>query len=362
LAAILGAVRGLAVVGDSANRERELEIGNLSPAAECPQLGIWAQRVATLPGCLPKRVGGIANNVPPSGTIRGARLATLALAAGAILAYGGIASALFYKEADSSKHDHGAEQRTEVEDEKEPKGAAPARPDRVWSDPTYEDECPKLPDPLAIGHGLGRMFHLDGAFKAGCGSKAWQVIQTGAWVSEGICDERLRSVAVAGPKGEKKAILYGAAARFALAAAQHGQLVSAEGANPAGGDVYVVETLGGSYGFVRQAVPSESSAIRVRDCTAVTGTDQLFTELYPPMMLHWRDLVQHRGAWFWPSYASGPSTLVFTLHSSGEIAARGTCLSEFSCDLKVDGVTWPGEGTSFVSLDEFRPYLPPSEQ
>lgn len=358
IGAAAGAICGLAVIGDSANKERDLEIGNLSPTDECPHIGIWARRIAALPGRL-SDVEKIATDVPAPGKIRGARLATLALAASTVLAYTGVGSALAYKEVLSPRH--------EPEPVVEEASAAEPEPDvtpdlpPAWSDPTYEGECPSLPDPLDIGHGLGPLFRLDGALKAGCGTEAEQVLETGAWFSRGTCAGRLRSVAVAGLDGDK-AILYGAAARFALQAAEGGELVSAEGAEPADGDVYVVETLAGSYGFARQASTSESDAGLVRNCTDVAGTDRPFAELYPPMMLHWRNLAERRGAWSWPLRDDGPGdALAFASYPSGAITARGACASEFSCYLEVDGVTWPGDGTSYVSLEELMPYMPPSE-
>lgn len=352
----LVAIRGLAVIGDSANRESDLEIGNLSPADECPHIEVWARRIAALPGRLPARLGSTVNDVPAPGKIRGARLATLALTVGAVLAYAGIASALLYKEARSPErepaHPHVSDKAPSVE----PAGRAGGEVLTPLSDPTYENECPELPDPLKIGHGLGDLFRFDGAFKAGCGTEPQQVLETSAWFSRGICAGRLRSVAVAGLDGEK-AILYGAAATFALHAARTGELVSAEGASPAGGDVYVIETLTGSFGFARQAATSEAESGRVRDCRDVTGTARPFVELPPPMLLLWRNLLERRSAWSWPiPDGVGVGALTFVAHS--EETAAGACVSDFSCYLEVDGVRWPGKGTAYVSLAEL-PYMPP---
>jgi hypothetical protein len=365
LAGLLGTgfagLRAFSMIGDTANREADLEIGNLSPADECPHIGIWGRRISALPGSAPERLGSAVDDVPAPGKIRGARLITLALAAGALLAYAGTAVGLVYKEVRSPHRDQGSKyaNHDSGEEPSDHKGDGDLSPLPL---PTYEDECPDLADPLAIGHGLGRLFRIDGAFKAGCGTEAEQVLGTGAWFSRGICTGRLRSFAVTDSRGDG-AILYGAAARFALRAAQRGELVSAEEAAPAGGDVYVVETLSGSYGFARQAATSGSSGEEVRDCTEVTGTDRPFAELDPPMLLHWRDLVQLRAAWSWPVREDIPGdSLAFASYPDGEIVAHGGCTSEFSCYLEVDGDIWPGNETSYVSLDEFKPYIPPSPQ
>jgi hypothetical protein len=349
------ALRGLAVIGDSANKESDLKIGNLSPADECPHIEVWARRIAALPGQLPARLGSTVNDVPAPGKIRGARLATLALTAGAVLAYVVTASALLYKEARPPErepaHPHVADKAPGVEPAN--RGGDEVLP--TPSDRTYENECPELPDPLEIGHELGGLFRFDGAFKAGCGTEPQQVLETDAWFSRGICAGRLRSVAIAGLNGEK-AILYGAAATFALHAARTGELVSAEGASPAGGDVYVVETLTGSFGFARQAATSEAQGGLVRDCRDVTGTARPFAELPPPMLLLWRNLLERHGAWSWPiPDGAEVGALTFVAHSE-EIAA-GACVSDFSCYLEVDGIRWPGDETAYVSLAEL-PHMP----
>lgn len=354
--AVLVALRGLAIMGDSANREQDLSIGNLSPAAECPHIEIWARRVAALPGKLPDRIGRTANHVPGPGKIRGARLAALALAGGAVLTNVGIGAALVYKEGQVSDQSRTVQRSEESTSEPPAQRIESDSSPSAESDRTYEDECPELPDPLEIGYGLGQLFRFEGAFKAGCGNRAQQVIETGARFSRGICDGRLRSLAVAGPDGNK-AIVYGAAAEFALRSAQAGELVSAEGARPAGGEVFIIETLAGSYGFSRQGTTSEGDEGRVSDCTDVSGTSRPFAELFPPMMLLWRDLIEQRGEWSWPLLGDGKNNLAFAVRST-EVAA-GRCDTEFSCYLLVEKVRWPGVGTAYVSLDELREYMPP---
>lgn len=350
--------RSLAIVGDSANMERDLEIGNLSPADEFPGIGTWARRVAALPGSWPARVGKTAHKVPPSGTIRGARLLVLAVVAGGTLAYAAVGFALVYQdERRPQRHGDGGPAATEAPADKggpSPPTGSTFRP----ADPTYEDECPDLPDPLTIGHELGELFRADGAFKAGCGTEAQKVVETGAWYARGLCGPELRSLAVRGSDGAR-AILYGSAARFALDAARSGELVSVEGARPGGGDVYVVETLAGSYGFARQAAESAPGSTTVRSCSEITSTDRPFAEMFPPLLLHWRNLVEGRRAWVWPAPEDGSEHVVTFLAPGAEEVARGACDSEFSCYLTVNEVTWSANETAYVSLKELAPYIPP---
>jgi hypothetical protein len=218
-----------------------------------------------------------------------------------------------------------------------------------------------MPDPFEIGHGLGSLFWVDGAFKAGCGTEAEEVSATGAWIARGICEGQLRSLAVFGNDGEK-GILYGAAARFALDAAADGELVSAEAAEPEGGDVFVVTTLEGAYGFSRRPAEGGDGASEAQACTDVTGTDRPLAELPPAMLLHWKNLLDDRAAWSWPVIdGTDDRALVFTASGSEEVVATGSCSSLWSCSLASDGPVSTIEGRSWVTLDDLSLYMPPEE-
>jgi hypothetical protein len=361
LAGMLGSgaasLRCLAVVGDSADKEGRLELGSVSPAEECSCIKRWARRVATLPGRSAQYLARVATAPAPAGKLTRLRALPVALPIASLAVFLAIGTAI------------GAEKIVEKPGEPPVADAASGPPpapgppvgnpfsDSVDEVPTYAQSCPELPDPAAIGHEMGELFRYDGAFKAGCGTEARQVAGTGVWFAAGVCAGQLRSVAVA--RDGEAALLYGAAARFAWRAALGGELVGAEAAYPAGADVFVVTTSSGSYGFVRKA-SSDGSGGRVRDCTDVTGTARPFAELPPPMMLHWRNLVERRAAWSWPlrEDAAGDA-LVFDAYPGGAVTARGACASELSCYLDVDGIRWPGDETAYVSLDELAPYMPP---
>lgn len=230
---------------------------------------------------------------------------------------------------------------------------------REESIPTYEASCPLLPDPRAIGHGLGRLFERDGAIKAGCGRAAKEVPGYGVWIAEGICSGELRSVAVSSPSREPR-ILYGAPAEFAWYLAQRDELLGVEAAEPGAGDVDLVEAVSGTYGFARSSRSITPGKANPRRCDDVGGVAQPFVRLPPPMVLLWRDLLESRGSWVWPvEDATSGQSLAFVTPTTGELTASGACESDISCYLDVDGETWPVEGTAFVSLAELTDYAPP---
>lgn len=230
-------------------------------------------------------------------------------------------------------------------------------PEESQGQPTYAESCPALPDPQEIGHGLGSLFERDGAVKAGCGNPAIEVAGLGVWASTGICSGELRSVAVSAT--ERAVILYGAAAEFAWELAQNGELIGAQAAEPGAGDLDLVEATSGTYAFVRSNRSVSAGNDEARRCDEVGGVAQPFVRLAPPMVLLWRDLLQHDRRWSWPTDGSGGTgTITFSGYPYGETVARGDCESDSSCSLEVDGETWPGEGTSFVSLEELSAYAP----
>ncbi|HEX6665420.1 MAG TPA: hypothetical protein VF081_02360 [Solirubrobacterales bacterium] len=225
------------------------------------------------------------------------------------------------------------------------------------SAPSYAESCPEIPDPLEIGHHLGGLFRHDGAPKAGCGDWAIEVPGTGAWVAAGSCEDELRSVAVYAP-GHYAVLLYGEPARFAWSAALNGELVAAEAAEPDGGDVYLVETLDGTSAFARPSPSLEPGREEIELCSEATGTARPFAHLPPALAFLWLELIRDRTAWYWPENdpSVGQSPIAFAT-PGGETVARGGC-DDTTCHLDVDGKRWPGGETAFVSLTEFKPYMP----
>lgn len=225
-------------------------------------------------------------------------------------------------------------------------------------EPTYADLCPEIPDPLDIGHQLGPLFRRDGAIKAGCGTDPVRIPESGTWAAPGMCDGELRSLAVSAP-GHKPAIVYGSPARFAWAAAQAGTLVALETASPNDGDVYLVVTSEGSYGFARPTRSLEEEEEEARSCSEVGGRARSFARLEPGMVGLWLELMRHRAEWSWPKPRSGdPEAVVFADSLDAAVVATGRCGGSEVCSLVVEKKTWPWEGSGYVSLSELAPYMP----
>lgn len=361
LVTTLAFLRTFAVVADSAIREDDLEIDGLSVAQECSCVARWARRLTTLPGRLGKYLAKAARATPPIGELTRLRALPVGLIASSVLVFAVIGSALGAEGAMEGPGKGPPSVATEPDSTVSVTSGGGVEEEGVEEgEETYADLCSELPNPLDIGHGIGPLFRYDGAFKAGCGTKARRVRETGAWFAAGICAGQLRSVAVS--TQDDKALLYGEGAWFAWQAAQHGELASAEVEHPAGGDVYAVETTAGTYGFARTASGSGSGSGKLHDCREVTGTARPFAKLPPPMLRLWRDLVEWRAAWSWPLHEDTTGgAIAFVAYPSGALTARGACVGDFSCYLEVDGDRWPGDETAYVSLGELAPYMPPPD-
>jgi len=249
-----------------------------------------------------------------------------------------------------------------------PQAAKPASTPSVATDPgpfpTYAESCPELPDPTMIGHRLGRVFRHDGAAKAGCGGPAISVSGTDSWVAPGTCSRlnEMRSLAVSAP-GQRPAILYGEAARFAWTAALEGELLGAEAARPDGGDVDVIETSQGNHVFARSSRSIGRGSENIGWCWEATGAARPFTHLPPPLAWLWLELTRLRGAWSWPAdHSDQGDSISFTDEQTGELVARGRCVVTTSCTLEIGDELWPAEGTAFVSLPELTSYMPPESE
>lgn len=225
--------------------------------------------------------------------------------------------------------------------------------------PSYAELCPVLPDPLIIGHGIGELFRRDGAIKAGCGTRAFKVPGMATWVAAGMCSGERRSVAISAA-GRPPVIVYGEAAEFVWDAAQQGVLTAVEAAAPEGGDVVLVETTAGTYGYARakrSATPGNEDA---RRCDEVGGTAETFARMPPPLVWLWVELVREQATWFWPmaETAGEGEAVVFV---SPQAVPRGSCLSDAYCQLEIEGETSTLEGPTFAKLDDLSEYMPAEE-
>lgn len=349
-------VTGVAIARRSALIEQTLKLAKASAAEECDRVRDLAETAASIPLIRsPEHVVRLAHYEVAPGQIGTLPFLALAVVAIAFFVYVGLALAVGTSEL--AQRDQSPEKtlprRESTVDVKQVSGG---QLDLGEPAPTYAEECPALPNPQAIGHGLGRLFRRDGAFKAGCGTEAYRVPETGTWVSAGICEGATRSVAVTSAKGTA-AILYGDAARFAWTEAMRGNLLAAEASHTGGGEVNLIETHAGTYAFIR--LDEDENNDDPHSCGEVTGTDRPFVELSPQMALLWLQLLEHRVSWLWPSKdTSGPEAVAFSVYGSGEVAAHGYCDSGIDCRLFVGRNEWPGSGTSYVVLDDLHPYMP----
>jgi hypothetical protein len=222
--------------------------------------------------------------------------------------------------------------------------------------PTYAELCPHLPDPRKIGHGLGQLFEEDDAIKAGCGTSAFQVPETTTWVAAGLCVGELRSVAVSSPN-LPPVITYGQASEFIWAEAQAGELVAVEAASPGDGDVVLVETRRGTYGFARSKRSAVSGNPRARSCNRVGGVAEPFARIPPPLLVLWAELIHDDATWYWPTYdQDGETESVAFISTEG--VDQGECSTDDLCSLDVSGTERTREGGEFTKLAALSEYMP----
>jgi hypothetical protein len=234
-----------------------------------------------------------------------------------------------------------------------------SNPEQAGHEPTYADLCREIPDPLDIGHELGQLFRAAGAIKAGCGADPVRVAETGTWAAPGYCEGATRSLAASGP-GFAPTIVYGGPAEFAWSAVQDGSLVSLETAEPNEGDVYLLGTLSGTYGFVRPTRSVTGEGPHPRSCGDVRGQAREFAKLRPVMVSLWLELMRSRNEWVWPKPGGrGRNEISFADRTDSYVLAEGHC-EPSRCTLRTAGESWVRPGSAYVSLADLAPYIPPA--
>jgi hypothetical protein len=213
-----------------------------------------------------------------------------------------------------------------------------------------------LPDPLAIGHGLGGLFRRAGAVQAGCGEPASRTGANATWTARGVCNGELRSLAVGAP-GRAPVLLYGAAARYAGERATDGTLISAETAAPGSGELAIVTTAAGSSIFVRETPTLEPGRNRAMRCEEISEVARSFTMLPPPMAALWRQYVRRSG-WTWPVAVTRGDEYALIDPDSGTVVATGACSTATRCELSVRTTSWPLAGTPTLTVADLAPYFP----
>lgn len=347
---------GVAGARRSAQIEKRLKLAKANAAEECDRVRDIADTAASIPVIRgPEYITRLAHYEVTPGEIGILPFLALAVVGVSFFIYVGMATAVGVSDLarkDTSSKEAGGNSDGEKQTGDEAVSAIVLEPA-----PTYAEECPAIPNPLDIGHGLGGLFKTEGAFKAGCGTRPFRIRDTATWVSAGICDGVTRSVAIA-TAGGPRAIVYGAAADFAWSEAMRGNLLTAESDFTGGGEVDLLETFAGTHSFTR--LDADEGNDDPRSCTEVMGTDRPFVHLAPQMVLLWLKLLEHRASWSWPTAedARNQEAVAFTTFETGEVTARGSCRQESECSLLVDDLEWPGSGTSYVALRDLRPYMP----
>ncbi|MGN6201182.1 MAG: hypothetical protein ACTHNY_02100 [Solirubrobacterales bacterium] len=142
---------------------------------------------------------------------------------------------------------------------------------------------------------------------------------------------------------------------------QDESLVAVEAAEPASGEVDLVKTLTGTYGFARSVELGAQTDLASESCEEAEAREKPFVRLPPPFVLLWLRLLEHEAGWSWP--ISDPATdedaIVFLSYPSEVLAATGGCVTDRECTLSVEGEVWQGEGSGFVALADLEPYMPP---
>lgn len=246
--------------------------------------------------------------------------------------------------------------------------------DRVEeSEPDLEQLCGDLLDPgepapeparsliysqwLGLG-GLGAIF-------AGCPKPAHQLAD-GLWYAAGTCHGDLRSLALAPPGAQSGAILLWGPARFALAAAEAGELKSATSSRLADeGEFYTVDTVAGTVVFIREEVSDGESkyASTPRDCADIREDPVPFVKLPPALTRLWFSQIQYDGVWIWPTAeASTEGGVEITFRStdpSDEREIAALCSSGTDCELRVEGVTASSSGVGGIDVGRLLEIAPP---
>lgn len=233
---------------------------------------------------------------------------------------------------------------------------AQAGEEAVALDLTYAELCVELPDPLAIGHGLGRLFHRAGGLIAGCGQPALSVGDLeSVWYAEGTCSGETRSLGVAPPE-YTPVLLLGEAALFAHDAAVRGELLFADAAESGKGVVYAVGTTSGTYFFVASSPVFETVPKGARRCSEVPPTSSL-VELSPALAWGWLCQLEDSG-WVWPVRETD-GTLAFLDRSGDELVEEtgGDCGQAASCAYETATCEPEGE----VTLATLAAYMPPPD-
>lgn|GEM_PF-4882230 len=345
-------VNGIAIEGDIAARE---EARGIRHVRQC-RSQVWVDRISRVP--LVRGVARLLRKRPPSLGDVGIGLVTMLLAVLCSatrvvgLAIGEMVEAV--RGGPEGERQDQPRQRRSVADVDAVPAQAAGEP--VVLDATYAELCIEFPDPLALGHGLGRLFHRAGGLIAGCGQPALSVGDLeSVWYAEGTCSGETRSLGVVSPE-YTPVLLLGEAAPFAGDAAARGELLFADAAEPGNGVVYAVGTTSGTYFFVASSPVFETVPEGARRCSEVPPTNSLI-ELSPSLAWDWLCQLEDSG-WVWPVRETD-GTLAFLDRSGDELVEEtgGDCSELAACGYAGASCEPAGE----VTLAALARYMPPPD-
>jgi hypothetical protein len=264
--------------------------------------------------------------------------------------------------------------RTHAPEDSNANGATPASPAEATTPAhtdtggnTYVDLCgsaidPGQPAPSPRAAELRELWLGPaglGATVAGCARAAVSVPgHPRVWYSVGACDGNIQSLGVSSPDA-RSAILLQQAARFALRQAEGGVLLSSSSRTGVGkGDLYVVNTVHGSYVLVRSQVGAAGHARDESErCSPSLGQNVPYTTV-PPAMAHlWLYLANTVG-WTWPTLTtgSGPGRIRrFSFRAdapSRTVVATGSCTSRNDCRIVVNGEAQHSTASALIGLEQ----------
>lgn len=222
-------------------------------------------------------------------------------------------------------------------------------------DGSWEEQCGTVydgrPSPSPNREQLAGLFEAAGSKVAGCPRPAEKVRgQEGVWYARSFCGAELRSVGVTSPDyGYLPAILYQQAARFAAARVDEGVLLGTSSRwRHEGGDLYVVDTMSGSFVLARRRssageVEAQSESL---PCHSHSDGNVPYTVVPPGLVQLWMEVATTE--WVWPRSTgttdAGRSFEFVPAYPSREEVATATCVSDVRCTLSFQGAerTTPG--------------------
>lgn len=204
-----------------------------------------------------------------------------------------------------------------------------------------------------------------GAFIGGCAERAHR-LPSGAWYAIGRCRGVVQSVGIAWEEVPPR-LLLGQAARFAHTWLADETLLDASPRTAVRqGDLYVVDTVDGSYVLVRsQLTAGKGEPTGGGTCNSSKSTGARYETVVPGLVDSW--LTVAHDEWAWPLElardASGNRRFAFRRPAPDDrVIATATCTSDVACTTSYGGTILIRRSGSRVTADELRAAATPREE